>query len=147
MQTAGNEKGYQKESYRILYGWLFVSALVMTGYLIFEDMYSFQNAVVHIGLICFGMLDLLFIWILASDSVYLISGVPYEWAKKAGKIARRKCELLHVFLFCAVSVIYVCYCYGPQKGVVRGELYDAMTAAVLICVAGYLSDRYVRSLK
>lgn len=130
---------YQKESYHLFYIWLCCAFLVLAGYIGVEDRYSLSNAVVHIGLISFGLLELLFLLIIVTDSVYWIYGISYEWAASAGKKARKTCEWMHFGIFSAAFLVYLLYCYGPQIIQVRGNWYDAMIAAALIGIAGYIS--------
>lgn len=131
---------YQKESYRIFYSWLILAALALLIYVVLEDMYSFTDSAVHIGVICFALLDLLFGVILIKDSIYWITGISYETAKNAGRAKRRKWEMIHFMLFLAGTVVYLYYCYGQHTVRVSGAIIDSMAAATLICTAGYLSS-------
>lgn len=132
---------YQKESYRIFYGWLILAALVLLSYVVFEDMHSFTDCAVHIGVICFVLFDLLFGLIVIKDSIYWIAGISYETAKNAGRVKRRKWEMIHFVLFLAATAAYLYYCYGQHAVRVSGSITDSMAAAALICVAGWLSEQ------
>ena len=130
---------YQKESYCIFYGWLILAALALLIYAVLEDMHSFSDSAVHIGVICFVLLDLLFCLILIKDSIYWMAGISYETAKNAGRAKRRKWELIHFVLFLTATAAYLYYCYGQHVVRMSGSIIDSMAAAALICAAGYLS--------
>lgn len=140
---AAEENGnmvYQKESYGLFHGWLILSAVVLTGYVIFEDYVQFEGAAKHVGILVCILLDILFLLVFLKDSVYWIPGISYESAVQAGHKARRKCAFIHLVVFLAATVLWFLYCFGQEKLLYATDITDSMTAAALICVASWLSS-------
>lgn len=134
-KESGIEEAYQDKSYRLFFAWLFLFAALMVVYSLFPDKIPIRGVGKAAGIIIFAMLDLLYILIYVTQSVYWVSGVSYEDAAKAGASARKRYAMRYLLVFLGMTAAYLIYCFGLNAVWRASTIRDSMAAAVMICVA------------
>ena len=133
---------YQKKSYTLFRLWLLLLTAVILFYMYGGRAYfPMIGAGKNLGVIVLVFLDLLFVMILATQSVYWISGVTYEEAEEAGVSARRRFALRHLLIFLAATVLFLIYCFGMKGVFMPDQTRDALAAGGAVCVAAAASSR------
>lgn len=133
---------YQKKSYTLFGAWL---ALLVAAVLFYmyggRQYFPVIGSGKNLGIIVLVFLDLLFVIILVTQSVYWISGITYEKAAEAGAHARRRFALRHLAIFLAATVLFLIYCFGMKGILVPDRTRDALVAGGMVCAAGIASSR------
>lgn len=135
---------YKKESYGLFRAWLLLLAALAAVFSLFPGRFSPFGGARTIGIMVMCMLDLLFVLIVLTQSVYWLDGVSYEQAARAGASARRRYALWHLLIFLLATVLYLTYCFWPQAIWNTSSLNDSMTSGVLIAAAAALSHYLIR---
>ncbi len=135
------EKG-QKKSYTLFRVWLILLAAVILFYMYGgRGYFPLIGAGKNLGIIVLVFLDVLFVMILATQSVYWISGVSYEAAKEAGASARRRFALWHLAIFLVATVLFLIYCFGMKGILLPDQTRDSLVAGGTVCAAVVASSR------
>ncbi len=133
---------YQKKTYTLFWIWLAMLVAVCLFYMYGGRQYfPVIGSGKNLGLIVLVFLDILFIMILATQSVYWVSGVTYEKAAVAGAHARRRFALWHLVIFLVATVLFLIYCFGMKGILVPDRTRDALVAGGMVCAAGIVSSR------
>ena len=133
---------YQKKTYTLFWIWLALLVAVCLFYIYGGRQYfPVIGSGKNLGIIVLLFLDLLFVMILVTQSVYWISGVTYEKAAEAGTHARRRFALWHLLIFLVATVLFLIYCFGMKGILVPDRTRDALVAGGMVCVAGIASSR------
>lgn len=132
---------YQKKSYALFWAWMALFIAVALFFVFYTERFPHIGDGKNMGILTLVMLDLLFLLILATQSVYWISGITYEEAAQAGPGARRRCALRHLLLFLAATLLFLVYCFG-MDGLLRPDgTRDALVAGGVVCTAAVVSSR------
>lgn len=136
------DRQYQKKSYTLFRVWLAVFAAVMVFFVFHTEFFPNIGTGKNAGILALTLLDLLFLLILATQSVYWINGITYEEAARADTGTRRRCALQHFLVFLAVTALFLIYCFG-MKGILRPDrTRDSLVAGGAVCVAAAASSRF-----
>lgn len=136
------EAQYQKKSYALFWAWLVLLVAVMIFYIYGgRGYFPLIGAGKNLGIVVLVFLDLLFVIILATQSVYWISGVTYEEAAAAGVSARRRFALWHLLIFLAATILFLIYCFGMKGILAPDQTRDALVAGGAVCAAVVASSR------
>lgn len=135
------EETYQKKSYTLFLIWLiiFVAASVLCV--------KAEPDFAHLGtdrtflFLLYVMLDLLFLLITLTQSIYWISGTSYEEAASAGPKTRRSYALRHLFVFLAATALFLIYCYVPAFSAPGASIQDSLVAGGIVCAAAVATMR------
>lgn len=130
---------YPEKSYKLFALWLLFFTVMAVALSLRPELLPGMNAGCSIGLMIFIGLDILFLIIYATESVYWISGTSYEMARKAGKKARKKYAAWHLFIFLGGTVCFFLYVFLLKLVIRTNVTVDAMTACVMICIAALLT--------
>ena len=133
---------YQKKTYSLFWIWLALLVAVCLFYMYGGRQYfPVIGSGKNLGIIVLVFLDLLFVIILATQSVYWISGVTYEKAAEAGAHARRRFALWHLVIFLVATVLFLIYCFGMKGILMPDRTRDALVAGGAVCAAVVASSR------
>ncbi len=133
---------YQKKSYTLFWAWLALLVAVVLFYIYGGRRYfPVIGPGKNLGIIVLVFLDLLFVLMLATQSVYWISGVTYEKAAEAGAGARRRFALWHLVIFLVATALFLVYCFGMKGVLVPDQTRDALVAGGAVCAAVVASSR------
>ncbi len=133
---------YQKKSYTLFWAWLVLLVAVILFYMYGGRAYfPTIGAGKNMGIVVLVFLDLLFVMILATQSVYWIGGVTYEAAKEAGARARRRFALWHLLIFLVATILFLIYCFGMRGILLPDQTRDSLVAGGAVCAAVIASSR------
>ena len=129
------------KSYALFGVWLAFFAAVLGVYAVCEPQLPGLGTVKTLCLLVCVLLDLLFLLICATQSIYWINGVTYEEARQAEPSARRRCAYRHLRIFLAATAGYALYCIAAvQLGWIT-PIRDALVAGGLVCAAAVAALR------
>lgn len=132
---------YQKKSYTLFRVWLAAFVAVMLFFVFHTEFFPPVSAGKNAGILALVFLDLLFLMVLTTQSIYWISGITYEEAARASADERRRYALLILVIFLAVTVIFLVYCFG-MKGILKPDYTrDSLVAGGAVCLAAVTSSR------
>ncbi len=133
---------YQKKTYTLFWVWLALLVAVCLFYMYGGRQYfPMIGAGKNLGIIVLVFLDLFFAMIMATQSVYWISGVTYEAAAEAGASARRRFALWHLVIFLVATILFLVYCFGIKGILMPDRTRDALVAGGMVCAAVVASSR------
>ena len=135
------ENEYQKKSYKLFFVWIAVFFAVLIWGAVKEINIGGIGAVQSNSLLACVMLDLLFLLIYLTDSIYWINGVTYEEAAQADAAARKRYAWRHLLTFLVATAIYFVYCIAIADVVKLGSIGDSLVAGGVLCVAGITTIR------
>lgn len=136
-----SEKSYQKKTYTLFGIWLFALAAAVTMQSVMPFQIAGLGTVKSLGIILYVMLDILFLIICATQSVYWINAVTYEEAKAAAKAARIKYAGRQLVVFLAATALYLTYCFVPGLFRTYSKMQDSAVMCGILCIAAIRSIR------
>lgn len=131
-QETEMEQNYQKKSYTLFFVWLLIFGIVLAGYSVFPNCSPVRGTGKSAGILIFIMLDLLYILICITQSIYWPGKITYEEAAAAGASARRRFALSHLLVFLAGTAIELIYCFGLESVMGTGAVRDSIVSAALV---------------
>lgn len=135
------EPHYQKKTYKLFGVWLTAFAVVLIAGAVYTPNIAGLGTIKSISILLYGMLDLLFVLIYLTQSIYWVAGVSFEEASEAGAKARRRFALRHLLLFLGATAVYFVYCFAAAPRWRLGAYWDSIIAGAVVCAAALLGDR------
>ncbi len=134
------KKDHLKKSYKLFWAWTALFCIGLTVLSLQEPQPSYFGQMKTIGLVICLLLDLLFVLIYVTESVYWINGVTYEQAVQAGSQARRRYALRHLLCFLGATAVYILYCFLDKYYLHWGnDIRNALVAGGAVCIAALLT--------
>lgn len=137
----GEEKVYGKKSYVLFAVWLVLYTAALAVYSCYPGCFTLLGAGKAVGLLGLVALDLLFLLIYLTESVYWISPVTYEEAASAGSRARKQFALRHLVIFLAMTVLFLLYCFWLPRYQYTTSTWDSIAAGVMVCTGALASGK------
>ena len=135
------ERQYQKKSYTLFWAWLLLLAGVVVFFTFNRGYFPTIGSGKNLGILVLVLLDLLFLLILITQSIYWISGVTYEAAAAADSGARRRYAFWHFVIFLAATFLFLYYCFGMKSMLRADSTRDSLVAGGMVCAAAVVSTK------
>ena len=129
------EHDYQKKSYKLFAVWMLLVAALTVFYIYKKPWQAVIGPGKATGILMFIMVDLLFMIIYFTESVYWVSGISYEDAAKAGRRARKQFAAKHLVVFLLMTFFLILYCAVSGNLWNGSTIRDALVSAALLCAA------------
>lgn len=126
---------YQKKSYKLFVLWLILLFVVLLAVSYFEIGVKSIGSGKAVGITLCLLLDLLFVLIFFTESIYWINGVTYEEAAQADQESRKRYAFRHLKVFLVATVVYLFYCFTLSPYFSLGIIWDSLMAGAIICIA------------
>ncbi len=136
------ERQYQKKSYALFRVWLAAFAAAMIFFVLRREIFPLIGSGKNAGILSLVFLDLLFVLILATQSVYWIGGITFEEAAGADAGARRRFALRHLAVFLAATAVFLVYCFGMKNILQPDHTRDSLVAGGTVCAAAVICSRF-----
>ena len=134
-QAQKSETDCQKKTDKLFMIWLFLLAAVVTVGCISPFRIAGLGTMKSLGVVLYVMLDILFLIIYATQSVYWTGAVTYEEAKAATKTERKKYAGRHFAVFFAATAVYLAYCFVPGLFRTYSMMRDVIAMSGILCIA------------
>lgn len=135
------EQQYQEKSYHLFIIWLAAFAAVLVTGTVNTPNIAGLGTIKSMSVLMYMMLDILFVLIYLTESIYWIAGISYEAAAGAGSKARRRFALLNLAVFLTATAIYLVYCFAAVPYWMSGAYWDSLTAGAIVCAAVIFTGR------
>lgn len=134
-QAQKSEKDYQKKTYTLFTIWLLILAAAVTAASVSPFRIAGLGAMKSLGVVLYVMLDILFLIIYATQSVYWTGTVTYEEAEAATKTARKRYAVRHFAVFFAATAVFLAYCFVPKLFRTYSMMQDLIVMCGILCIA------------
>lgn len=135
------ETEYQKKSYKLFLVWVAALFVVLFWGAVKEINIGGIGVTKTNSLLACVMIDVLFLLIYLTQSIYWINGVTYEEAAQADAAARKRYAWRHLITFLAATAAYLIYCIAIADIVKLGSIGDSLVAGGMLCVAAITTIR------
>ena len=129
------EHDYQKKTYKLLVAWMILVAALTVFYICRKPWQTVIGPGKATGLLLLCMMDLLFLVIYFTESVYWVSGISYEEAARAGRRARKQFARKHLVIFLLMTFCLILYCIVSEHFRIGSTIRDALVSSGMLCAA------------
>ena len=126
----------KKESYKIFYLWLIVSAVVICWRSLYQPLTFYFSPTKDFVLLLFGLLNLLYLLLLIFGTVYWLPGISYAEAKIAGNGVCRHYGGFRLLGGCLSMIVYFFFCLADCHYLRLNSDIWSCTAAGIALILG-----------